>query len=579
MNNSLKILWKYVKEIYLKSNIKISAAVFVLSAIKIVSVLVPPIYIIKIMDEAIPKNDGRNIFTYICIILAFTLLDVILGISIQKLYNEMGKRAYIKYQNQCLEHMYRLDGRYLSNSRIGEKLTTMMNDVSQIKTLTSSVIFDFVMDTITAIVMMFFLARIQADMLLMVLCILPIIFFSQRYFQKKGMEKANKARDMQSHYADILETIVSNTFSCILSNGQSYFFKKHDKRINESENCTNEMKMVHAKNSGVLNFLSALFTITILGVGGFRVMRNTLSIGCLIAFNMYSQRLVLPVLKISSMIMTLQGVVVSLGRLENFMGETEVEPASFEPNAFMSKESREISFENVFFSYEEKPVLEDVSMKFKPNNFNVVVGESGCGKSTLTTLLYRIWSVSGGTIRIDGQDYKDYAIKDLRNNISIVGQDSFLFNDTVLKNIAMNDCEDMDKVVQCCKIACIHDFIMSLPEQYESFVGDRGVKLSGGEKQRICIARALLKDNPILVLDEATSALDQLTERKLLDNLAQNSNGKIFILITHRLTSIVDADNIIVLKDGKVEAEGNHYELMQKSTYYSTMFQRKENIE
>ena len=184
MNKSLKILWKYIKEIYLKSNIKISAAVFVLSAIKIVSVLVPPIYIIKIMDEAIPKNDGRNIFTYICIILAFTLLDVILGIGIQKLYNEMGKRAYIKYQNQCLEHMYRLDGRYLSNSRIGEKLTTMMNDVSQIKTLTSPVIFDFVMDTITAIVMMFFLARIQADMLLMVLCILPIVFFSQRYFMQ-----------------------------------------------------------------------------------------------------------------------------------------------------------------------------------------------------------------------------------------------------------------------------------------------------------------------------------------------------------------------------------------------------------
>lgn len=573
----LCILWKYLKEIYFSNNLRSVVVIFCLSVIKILSVLVPPVYIIKIMDIAIPDNNGRNIVAYICIILAFTILDVTLGIGIQKLYNELGKRAYIKYQKQCINHLYRLDGKFLSNSSIGEKLTTMINDVSQIKTLTSPVVFDFVMDTITATVMMIFLAQIQADMLLMVLCILPVIYFSQKYFQKKGMEKAIKARDKQSTCADIIETIVSNTLSCILCNGQTYFFKKHDKGINEAEDCTNEMNMLHVKNGGVLNFLSALFMITILGVGGFRVMNGAMTIGCLIAFNMYSQKLVLPVLKISNTMMTLQGVVVALGRIETFMGEKEIEPLYFEEKVFMNNENHEISFENITFSYEEKPVLRGVSFNFKQNSFNVIVGESGCGKSTLAMLLYRIWNLREGYIKIDGQDYKDYSIKDLRNHISIVGQDAFLFNDTVLNNIAMNDNENMDNVIRCCKIACIHDFIMSLPEQYQSVVGDRGIKLSGGEKQRICIARALINNTPILLLDEATSALDQLTEHMVLDNLIKNVRDKIFILITHRLTSIVEADNIIVMKEGVVEAKGSHYELMQNSSYYKAMFERKED--
>ena len=576
---SQRILGKYIKDIYLKNNKKMSVVIFILSILKSGCVLVPPIYIVKVMDEAIPENNGRKIVLYISILILFTILDVVFGIYIEKLYNELGKKVCIQYQKQCLEHMFRLEGSCLSNSHIGEKFITIMSDVSQIKVLTSSIVFDFVLDIITAIVMMIFLVHIQADMLFIVLCILPIIYLSQRYFQKKGLEKANKARDSQSALADILETIVSNTFSCILCNGQYFFFKKYDEKIREAEDQTNDLKIVYAKSGGVLNFLSALYTIVILSIGGFRVMKHTLSIGGLIAFNMYVQKLVIPVLKISNVLMNLQGVVVSLERLESFMKEPEVESGSLKPEVRMKKENNDLSFEKVFFSYEEKPVLKGISMRFRVNKLNVIVGESGCGKSTLTLMLYRIWNMQSGTIRIDGRDYKDYAIQDLRNNISLVGQDAFLFNDTILNNIVMNEEIDTDKVVQCCKIACIHDFVMSLPKKYESFVGDRGVKLSGGEKQRICLARALLKNNSILVLDEATSALDQLTERRVLNNLVKYTRGKILVLITHRLNSIVDADNIHVLKDGEVVDEGSHMELMQKSTYYRKIFEHNTSLE
>lgn len=573
----LSILWKYIKDVLISNNLKSAIVIFILSSIKILCALVSPIYFIKIMDIAIPDRNGRDIAVYIFIILTFTILDVVLGIGIKKLYNELGKRAFIRYQKQCLNHLYRLDGKYLSNSSIGEKLTTMMTDVSQIKILTSPVVFDFVMDTITAIAMMVFLIRIQVDMLLIVLCILPIIYFSQKYFQKKGMEKAIKARETQSKCAEVIETIVSNTLGCIFSNGQTYLLKRHDQKINESEDCINEMNMVYAKNGGILDFLSSLFSIAILGIGGFRVMKGSMTIGSLIAFNMYSSRLVIPVLKISNTIMTLQAVVVALQRMETFMGEKEIEDSSFKPKAFMKNESHELSFENIYFSYEDKPVLKGITLKAKQGSFNVIVGESGCGKSTLSMLLYRIWDLCEGCIKIDGQDHKDFSIKDLRNHISVVGQESFLFNDTVLNNIAMNKDGKIDNVIRCCKIVCIHDLIMSLPNQYNSVIGDRGVKLSGGEKQRLCIARALYNNSPILLLDEATSALDQFTERKVIDNLKEIMKNKIFILITHRLTSIVEADNIIVMKEGVVEAEGNHYELMQNSPYYKAMFERKKD--
>ena len=568
------ILKRYINEIYFKENKRMSFVIFCLSILKVVSVLVPPIYILRIIDQAIPEQDSEKIILYSIIVILFTIFDAILGIFLEKNYNYLSKNVVICYQKRCLRHLFRLNGKYYTDSSIGEKLTMIMSDVYQIQNLSSPIIFNFISDVITAIVMLLFLAYIKIDMLLVVLFLLPIIYYSQKYFQRQGMEKANVVREAQSKLTDILEVIITNTFSCILCNGEQYFFQKYNRIIDDTENQNIASKMIVAKNNATLNFLSTLFTIIILGIGSVKVMYKSLSIGGLIAFNMYSQKLVIPVLKISTILMTLQGLFVSLERLEKFMDEPEVFTSSKMLFCGIKEKNNKIVFQNINFSYNKIPILKNVSMLFKPNELSVIVGESGSGKSTLTLLLYRLWEIKSGMIKINDIDYRQYDTRYLRDSISIVGQESFLFNDTILNNIMMGKVSDMDSVIECAKTACIHDFIMSLPNQYRSFVGDKGVKLSGGEKQRICIARALLKNTPILILDEATSALDQLTEKKLLDNLTKKVDGKIFILITHRLHSIVEANTIFVLKNGEIWAKGSHEDLMNNSVYYKQLYER-----
>lgn len=575
--NNLLLLKKYLKEIYLYKNRKSSFSILIISIFRIGVVLIPPIYIMKIMDSAIPENSLSKIVTYTGIVMCFTIIDAVSSIVLEKSYSLLSKKVCVQYQKQCIEHMFNLGGSYLSNSSIGEKFTTIMSDVFQLQNLTSSTVFGFLSDTVTAIVMFAFLAYVQYDMLIVVICILPIIYFTQLYFQKKGKEKSNDVRDTQSALTGVLEAIVSNTLSCILSNATTYFFRKYETTIEEAENKSMESKLIYAKNSGLLSFLATFFTVLILGIGGLKVMQGSLTIGGLIAFNMYAQKLVLPLLKTSSVLMTLQGVFVSLERLENFLQEPEVVVSAIATSDGINQDNNVIDFQNVNFAYEEKPILSGITMTFKPSMLNVIVGESGCGKSTLTLLMYRIWEAQSGAIRINAYDHKNYDMKYLRNCISVVSQDSYLFNDTILNNIVMDEVHNMEFVYECAKTACIHEFILTLPDQYESVVGDKGVKLSGGEKQRICLARALVRKAPILILDEATSALDQLTEKQVLENVVKQMGKSTIIMITHRLHSVIDANSIYVMKDGKVVAQGKHHELMEHSTYYKNIFER--NIE
>ncbi len=394
------------------------------------------------------------------------------------------------------------------------------------------------------------------------------------YPQRRGKEISNDVRDAQSTLNGVLEAIVSNTISCILCNGASYFFRIYDDAVEEAESKNIETRMIFAKNSGILSFFATFFTILILGFGGMKVIQGSLTIGGLIAFNMYAQKLVIPILKISNVMMTLQGVLVSLERMEDFWNVPEIKEADLAMSQGILQGNNTISFESISFAYEKNAVIEDVSLVFKANNINVIVGESGCGKSTLTLLLYRVWDATSGAIKINSFEHRYFNIKYLRDCISVVSQDTYLFYDTIFNNIAMNENTDREFVQQCARIAGIHDFIMTLPNQYDSMTGDRGIKLSGGEKQRICLARALVRNTPILILDEATSALDQLTEKLVLENLKQWMRNKTIIIITHRLHSVEDADVIYLMQEGRVTAQGTHKELMVLSPYYKQMVKR-----
>jgi ATP-binding cassette subfamily B protein len=237
----------------------------------------------------------------------------------------------------------------------------------------------------------------------------------------------------------------------------------------------------------------------------------------------------------------------------------------------------EVTFDNVSFHYDrERPILREVSFVAPPGRTIAIVGPSGAGKSTISRLLYRFYEVTGGRILIDGQDIAGVTQRSLRNAIGMVPQDTVLFNDTIRYNIEYGrPGATQDEIEAAAKLARIHDFVLTLPKGYDTIVGERGLKLSGGEKQRVSIARTILKGPPILVLDEATSALDTMTEQEIQAALRQVSRNRTTLVIAHRLSTIIDADEIIVLEKGRIVERGNHKGLLEQRGVYARMWNRQ----
>ncbi|MDP4823913.1 MAG: ABC transporter ATP-binding protein/permease, partial [Aestuariivirgaceae bacterium] len=237
----------------------------------------------------------------------------------------------------------------------------------------------------------------------------------------------------------------------------------------------------------------------------------------------------------------------------------------------------EIVFDHVSFAYDsERPILKDLTLTVKPGQTVAIVGPSGAGKSTISRLLYRFYDVKGGAIRIDGQDIADVTQKSLRAAVGMVPQDTVLFNDTIRYNIRYGRPDATDaEVEEAAKLAQIHNFVMSLPKGYDAMVGERGLKLSGGEKQRVSIARTILKGPPILILDEATSALDTMTEQEIQQALRVVSKNRTTLVIAHRLSTVVDADEIVVLDQGRISERGRHAELLESQGLYAAMWNRQ----
>jgi subfamily B ATP-binding cassette protein MsbA len=232
-----------------------------------------------------------------------------------------------------------------------------------------------------------------------------------------------------------------------------------------------------------------------------------------------------------------------------------------------------IEFENVYFRYEEKMILKNVNLKINKNEVVAIVGESGVGKTTLVNLILRFYDVTGGSLKIDGVDIRDITLNCLRKNIAIVTQDVILFNDTIMRNIAHGAEEDPERIEHAAHTAFAHDFILKLPNKYDTNVGEKGIRLSGGQKQRIAIARALYRDAPILILDEATSALDSASEGEVQRALENLMRGRTTIIIAHRLSSIMNADRIVVLQGGAIVQEGPHQALVAVDGPYKQLYE------
>jgi ATP-binding cassette subfamily B protein len=326
------------------------------------------------------------------------------------------------------------------------------------------------------------------------------------------------------------------------------------------------------------NFLNKLSSLLVLWVGAYLVLQQQLTLGELIAFRIISGYVTSPILRLAQLWQSFQETALSIERLSDIV-DTPEEAETDRYNIPLPAITGAVKYENVSFRFATSGPLQlsNVNVEFEPGKFVGIVGQSGSGKSTMMKLLLRLYETESGRILIDGYDIAKVELYSLRRQIGVVPQETLLFDGTVQENIALtNPDATTEEIIQAAQVACAHEFIMNLPNGYNTRVGERGSALSGGQRQRIAIARSVLQRPKLLVLDEATSALDYPTERQICLNLARAFKGNTVFFITHRLNTVSNADTIVVMDNSRVIEKGSHQELMAAKGHYYYLYQQQE---
>ena len=479
-------------------------------------------------------------------------------------------------------HIQRLSLAEHDKAQTGDLISRVTSDIDAVQDFVNSALLGILVNVLTLIGMTVVMLYINWRFTLISLSIAPALFVVVYSFTRSIKKASRAVRKKESELVSVVEEVLTSVRVVKAFAREDFEVTRFESQSRDSVETALEARSIKAKLSPIVDVMVAIGTCLVLGYGARLALSGQLSAGVLIVFLLYLGKMYKPMRQLSKMTDTVSKAMVGYERIQEVM-EIEARVRDLSRARRAPRFKGRIEFGHVNFAYDEKsPVLKDVSFSIKPGCVAAFVGPSGTGKTTIISLIPRFYDPQSGTVKIDGADIRGYKLKSVREQISFVLQETLLFHASVRDNIAYGKPDaTRDQIVRAAKLANAHEFIEKMPEGYNTMIGERGTTLSGGQRQRIAIARAIIRDTPILILDEPTSGLDSASEQAVIEALDRLMEGKTSIIVAHHLSAIRHADVVFVVKDSELVEQGTHEELLAAGGLYAELYkiQTSENAE
>lgn len=564
-------LWQYVKP-----HRGLVFAAFILTLAGNILSLVGPLlsgYAIDAIEPGKGRVDFGSVIRYALLMIAFFAVSSLLGYVLSVLMIKIGRNVVYSMRNDVFDKLSAMPVGFFDRRQAGEVISIISYDIDTLHSSVSTDVIQIATSIVTVVGALVMMLAIRPELVLVFAVTVPLFAYSARRRIKRVRPLYKERSERLGKLNGFAEEAVTGQKTVKAYNREEYMLTRFEKRNINAAQAAYNAEYMGSITGPAANFFNNCSLAFVCMFGGLLYMSGAMSLGNISSFVLYSRKFAGPINEFANIISDLQSAFAAANRVFSLIDETPEKPDA-ENAASLEGTKGGVSFMDVSFCYDSTAeILSDVSFEASPGSVTAIVGPTGAGKTTVINLLMRFYDPQSGEITLDGTDIRDITRTSLRSQFSMVLQDTWLFHGTVFENIAYgSDNAAREDVETAAKAAEIHNYIMSLPDGYDTVISDNGINISKGQKQLLTIARAMLSPSKMLILDEATSNVDTATEQKILKAMNRLTRGKTCFVIAHRLSTVENADNILVIDGGRIVQEGNHAQLLKKEGLYYSIY-------